>query len=267
MNDYSEIKYGIELFNRALSSEAIGPRFERLLNSMNCDLHARLINSLRAIFESQNSQTYIACLSEHGNSPNDLLYGRLSMWRAYGGNENVALIFNGEVVTGSDGPSGAFVSPVLYADLGKFISKFSILLDRLDHHLPSFQHIDPESILRTLVWVFHFATISTKHPGFSEEREWRIIYSPEYFGESTHLIHEEVEIDGVRQSVYKMQLVYSNQPCSDRDVIRNALERILIGPTENPELIRANLLSSLHATGFDKSADMIKNSSIPFRRN
>jgi hypothetical protein len=50
-----------------------------------------------------------------------------------------------------------------------------------------------------------FAVLCTKHPGFAEEAEWRVIHCP-WWENSPHLLKETELIQGVPQPVYKIAL-------------------------------------------------------------
>jgi hypothetical protein len=75
-----------------------------------------------------------------------------------------------------------------------------------------------------------FATLATKHPGFAEEQEWRILYAPT-LQESKWVTNEIVTLDGIPQLVYKLPL----QNISEVGLtagIPELLDRIIIGPTQ-----------------------------------
>jgi hypothetical protein len=94
MNDYSEVKHGLNCLITAFQSEEKGKAFQALLNS----IFPGVINEFTNIFDSWlpsfRLSTYIACVSEH--PPEEDRYGGLSMWRAYGGDRPVALVLNKE---------------------------------------------------------------------------------------------------------------------------------------------------------------------------
>jgi hypothetical protein len=57
--------------------------------------------------------------------------GRLSMWRAYGGDAGVALVLNTRAFLGDIAPMGVWVTPVRYTSEEDFLSFFSAWADRL----------------------------------------------------------------------------------------------------------------------------------------
>lgn len=54
--------------------------------------------------------------------------------------------------------------------------------------------------------VLKHAVLATKHPGFHEEREWRVIYSPAQ-QLSRHLSASLEIVRGIPQRIYKLPLV------------------------------------------------------------
>ena len=92
MNDYSEVQYGLRCLFDAYNNNAAGQRFQSVLES----LFPGLVQKIGKLFDSWRwslqTDTYFTCVSEH-KSDEDVL-GRLSMWRAYGGENGVALVIN-----------------------------------------------------------------------------------------------------------------------------------------------------------------------------
>ena len=90
MNDYMEVLHGIRYLEDIFTSK-LGDRFKFVLNGLFPDLALKMptmfVNSKLKLL----TDTYITCVSEHNSGPEDV-YGRLSMWRAYGGNSGVALV-------------------------------------------------------------------------------------------------------------------------------------------------------------------------------
>ena len=74
------------------------------------------------------------------------------------------------------------------------------------------------------------AVTSTKHPGFREEREWRIVYTP-----SVDLSHNvpqaRCSINGIPQVIQKLCLG------SLGIGIKDILDKIIIGPCEHPNVM------------------------------
>jgi hypothetical protein len=76
--------------------------------------------------------TYLACFSEHKESEDT--FGRLSMWRAYGGTTGVALVMKNEPfqsTTISD-VLKIYGSPVAYFDESRHMKAFSEVVDNIE---------------------------------------------------------------------------------------------------------------------------------------
>jgi hypothetical protein len=112
--------------------------------------------------------------------------------------------------------------------------------------------------------VLRFAAYCTKHPGFREELEWRVIYSPS-FELSETISHEIVSIDGVPQRIYKIPLIDAPEKGLDGADIPQFFDRIIIGPTDYPIAIRDAFETALHTAGVEDPAERIVVSDIPIR--
>lgn len=207
--------------------------------------------------------------SEHGNNGPDEtdedLYGRLSMWRAYGGNTNIAFVFKNKVFIEESQAIGAYTSPILYRDIGGFQTEFSELVVSIENNITTIQKIELNLMKAHLLNVFHFAVISTKHPGFSEEREWRIIHSPTIWS-SDILKPVYRAINGIPQRVYEIPL--NNIP--ERNFmgasIKDLIDRIIIGPTLYAKTIAESFVENLKKEGIDDASERVVVTDVPLRR-
>ncbi len=204
MNDFSEISHGQGCLATAWRDDDIGKRFQRTLQKIDTSLHVQLESLLDGWHADRLFESYLFSITEHGESPKteaDDRYGRLSMWRAYGGNCNVAFVFNSAPFYDKSGTLGIIASPVHYLDQREFLDYFRAYVQSIEDNLELIKSYPVKLVSDTLFWVFHFAALSLKHPGFSEEREWRIILSPTL--SSDHVLKKEVRtIDGIPQVVY-----------------------------------------------------------------
>lgn len=105
----------------------------------------------------------------------------------------------------------------------------------------------------------------TKHPGFEEEKEWRVLYSPGI--EKSDVIEEHIHsVRGTPQIIQKIPL--ENIP--ERDLLfiepDKLLEKIIIGPSEFPNEIRHALALTLSKAGVSDAWNRIVVSEIPIRQ-
>ena len=91
MNDFLEIQYGWHCLTSACNSN-LGVEFREVVESISPGFCSRLEHQLTEWKPRFKTGTYHTCISEHLNSEDE--FGRLSMWRAYGRNTGVALVFN-----------------------------------------------------------------------------------------------------------------------------------------------------------------------------
>ncbi|MCY3627563.1 MAG: DUF2971 domain-containing protein [Gammaproteobacteria bacterium] len=257
MNDYSEISYGLAGIERVLKSQdgqKLLSRADKIYPGIASD-----INGMIQHIGYFRRETYITCLSIH-NSCEDRT-GRLSMWRAYG---DVALVINEKpFVTDSD-PFGIYSLPVQYYEQDDFDEEMYKLANYLnsiiDAKEPQFG--GRAAIHDSILNMIYFAGIGTKHPGFTEEREWRIYFTPP--GKKHPLMSRQIKtIEGIVQPVWIMKLdPIHGIPDVD---IPNILERIIIGPTSYPEIMKESFIELLKKVGVNDAEDKVIMSDIPLR--
>jgi len=110
-----------------------------------------------------------------------------------------------------------------------------------------------------------FGVVCTKHPGFAEEREWRVVYSPSMYP-SNHLIRAIEVIQGVPQPVYKIPLKNIPEEGLVGAEIPELLDRIIIGPTQYRLAIWEAFMDLLRQAGVADPAKKIVLSNIPLRQ-
>ncbi|WP_170553380.1 DUF2971 domain-containing protein [Ruegeria atlantica] len=267
MNDFSEVQHGEMCLAESWKDEEVGGRLRTLLSELADDLADRLAETFDSHSTERTVQSFLMSVSEHGNPDiAEEKYGRLSMWRAYGGDTNVALIFNNSPFRSEEVKLQAFSSPVLYADYDGFKEEFVRLVKGLEAEFDLLNEIGPDEVFKQLYWAFHMASLSTKHPGFSEEREWRVIYSPTLFGRSP-IMKEEIEtIGGVPQKVIKLPLKADATTGYSGYAVKEILEEIIVGPTETSWPIYESLAMLLDENGVDDAWGKVRRSDIPLRR-
>lgn len=259
MNDFQEIQHGQRCVHYAWQKTDLGDRLKAALTAID----TRLVDEVAVRYDStvkdQALETYLISVSEHGGGAmNEDRYGRLSMWRAYGGSTNVALVLKSAAFFKDSSSLNAFVSPVLYGDEEHFASKFRQVVENVESNIERLRTYDVGEIASRLSNAMFFAALSSKHPGFSEEREWRILYSPTLF-QSENIGFDIEAPEGVPQKVYKL-------PLNKETMLTDLLEGVIIGPTEHPNTIREAYLEVLTREGFHHPDQIVKISNIPLRK-
>jgi hypothetical protein len=178
MNDLQEMRFGLNegarLFGRAALLEEAAGTAERALI---LDQH---FQQYFAKFDSEAAfDTYVFCVSEHAREDTD---GLLSMWRGYGSHGNgAALIFNPANVTFVPN-SILTLATVSYASTEKRLEELGTLLQQWGAitkalALPDDQLYHASYAALSIIKTY---ALTTKHSGFSEEKEWRLIYLAEH---------------------------------------------------------------------------------------
>jgi hypothetical protein len=92
MSDYREVQHGYEMLRWFFSDNAKVGSFIEALDGCCSGVAQDAINLFDQWWNNIQFSTYIASISEHDDKED--LHGRLSMWRAFGGNAaRVAIVF------------------------------------------------------------------------------------------------------------------------------------------------------------------------------
>ena len=263
MNDYLEVEHGFECLNAAYKSEA-GARLRRVIDSFHTDLSEEILEFFNGWLPDIRNLTFIVCLSEHPAEEDQT--GRLSMWRAYGGKAGVAIVVNASALFLQAEGVGVFASPVAYWTQAQVEAELARIAERLGNNADGVRAIERERLRGIVFSMFRFAVLCTKHPGFAEEREWRVIASPRMY--ASPLLTPAVEvIGGVPQPVQKLHLA----DIPERNIVGLALpslvNRLILGPCDYPLTVLQALRESLRDAGVPNPDAVIHVSDIPLRAN
>lgn len=263
MNDFSEIEHGISCLNAAWGSPG-GKRLQELLDRIEPGLRDSVEISFNENANLIRSETFIISLSEHSDDEDET--GRLSMWRAYGGRAGVALVMNNAAFQAETDEMKVFSSPVFYLGAEAFSAWFEWWADNLVAAEADLRQHGAEFVRAWLFDSFRGFALCTKHPGFHEEREWRVYTSPRLEGPSDWLETAIEVVGGVPQRLMKLKLF--DDP--DRDITGVApatlINRVIIGPCEHPIQVRDALWSALTEAGVERAEEKIWMSLIPLRQ-
>ena len=200
MNDFSEVRHGLELVRDAYRSPA-GARLLDFLDGVHPGLRARARERFEAIAATIRTSTYITCLSEHDRAEDHV--GRLSMWRAYSQACGVALVLNARPLLGRGSTAvGVNAGPVEYADRKTFLAGFDAFVEQMLAERDYIAELGPDAASRDLAGSYYYAALSTKHPGFAEEREWRVVFNPT-LDAADHLVRSVEVCRNEPQVIYK----------------------------------------------------------------
>lgn len=262
MNDFREIEHGLDCLVKAFRNEHYGKLFKETLDS----LFPNIIGDVTSLFDRSlpafKDDTYILCVSEHLEKENS--YGRLSMWRAYGGKRSVALVMNPAPFASETDIFHAYTYPVSYQDNDNFNLKFSQLTKRIIKEQAFIKSLGKEAITGFLFETFKSMTICTKHPGFEEEKEWRVVYNPK-IKKSEHVSSSIQCIDGIPQEIHKIPLRDFPELNFFGATVPELIERIIIGPNDQQLVLRDTFANLLRDAGVTDPYSRIHCSGIPLR--
>lgn len=263
MNDYSEVQHGLDCLSFALNGPA-GVSFRMALDAIKVGLADRVLGLIfNDWLNNAKFDTYLTSFSEHRDAEDDV--GRLSMWRAYGGDSGVAVVFQNRPFLSDRLVLRAFSSPVAYLDKHGFAREMAAVAEGIRAESKVFESWGEVELLNGFFAMLHFAVLCTKHPGFEEECEWRAIYTPKLL--LSEVIEKDVQcIRGIPQLIYKIPL--RNIP--DKGLvdfeISDLIERLIIGPTRYPYPSFLGLSEALNAAGVPDAEARVTLSNIPLRR-
>lgn len=262
MNDFLEIDHGLDCLNNAWHSSS-GDRMKKVLDELVEGLSQNVASKFDAWVPHFRRDTYLTSISEHLESEDEI--GRLSMWRAYGGTTGVALVLNNTAFVNPSDALKAYTSPVAYLDRTSFLKYFDEVVSGLEKYKNYIKSLPQETILAYLFNAFQFAVLCTKHPGFVEEREWRVIHSPTF--QPSQRITSEVQIvRGTPQRIFKIPLANVPEDKFFGATIPELINRIIIGPTEYPNVIKDAFKEELEKCGVTNAEKRIFVSDIPLRQ-
>ena len=261
MNDYREVKQGLDCLTQAYGGE-VGEKFREILNDIFPGITAELEKLFNDWTPYFHHTTYIACLSEHTDDED--IHGRLSMWRAYGEATGVALVLSNRPFLAYTGPPGIYSSPVLYLDNASFEDELMKVIGAIRSNYEFLRDQDRDKVRGAIFNAFKFAVLCTKHPGFSEEREWRAIYMPSM--ERSPSVEKDVEIvNGTPQPICKFRLQNIPECGLTGFEISELLEKVIVGPTKYPDAIYEAFVTLLDRAGVKDAAKRVHVTSIPLR--
>lgn len=263
MNDFMEIEHGAACLKAAWDSPA-GQIFKNWLGQLFEGFLDRIVTQHNSDQIHLKNDTYLTSVSVHEDGAEDV-YGRLSMWRAYGAPTSVALVVNPTAFMGRTEQLGAYSVPVIYQNHEEFLAWFAEWTSGLMAQTDLLRSIGPDEVSNYLIQAFRRILLCTKHPGFHEEQEWRIYHTPAFDGGPDKPLVKDFEtIRGVPQPVMKIPL----DPALGIPglAVKELLNRVIIGPTEHSLPMYLAYRDALEKAGVEGAAAMVIASNIPLRQ-
>lgn len=264
MNDLEELRFGMNEGAAAFRTS------KDLWNACaDNERHAKLIYYFDYLFNEFDSKhafdTYVMCLAEHQSDDND---GVLSMWRGYGANASgVAIVFDTSKVQAT-GEFPLIVDKVHYASPDERRQWINDKVKRIAQFVSSNELDDADLHAVAHYWIerLKLFALFTKHSGFEEEREWRIVYMSERDTNNKlkGMLGYAITGRGVEP---KLKLkVKPLDGAVDADLsLEMLVDRIILGPSISTRLAATAMGRILEMNGKPGLIAKIAASSIPFR--
>lgn len=261
MNDYGEIEFGIERVVSYFSSDLATPLWAAL-DAIHDGLSKDVKNRFDAWRFDLSQETYVACLSEHDDREDAL--GRLSMWRAYGGDSGVAIVINPTAMLSDSDATHAYTFPVFYKTDEEINSIFGQFVGRISQAGDFLKQIPRETISWYAFSFLQAFALSLKHPAFREEREWRIVYRPNQYPNGK--LRKIVEVvRGIPQKIYVLDLKDIPEQGFVGVELPKLIDRVLIGPTEHANTMKKAIVHELELVGVTDADLKVFVTNIPLR--
>ncbi|KVX93101.1 hypothetical protein WL09_03420 [Burkholderia ubonensis] len=264
MNDFEELTFGI-WHSRAKFRESESIR----LALKTPERYEAFRGHLEGIYEQFESglafDVYIACFSEHNPGDND---GLLSMWRGYGANASgVALIFNtaafNEIPT-----SPLKIAKITYGTAEERLGWIDQILEKFAQ-LVATKSVPDDGLFLCAAHLFErllALSIFTKHSGFKEEKEWRVIYSKHFDVANllTGMLGYFIN-GGTVEPKLKFKIAPIDGAAGDGVTLEQLVVKIILGPRSASARSKMALQRMLQMLGAPALAERVVTSSTPYR--
>jgi hypothetical protein len=260
MNDFQEIEQGFDCLKATIEKEKDGMAFKSVIDYIFPNIFERVAASFDKWLPHFRHETFILSISEHSHESESKL-GRLSMWRAYGGKNPVAIVIQPKALFLDTDALATYAHPVQYRSPEQFQDQLYEITTKIDSNKDLFLRLGAARTEHLIFEFFKTIVFTTKHPGFEEEREWRLVYNPAR--EPSPKVRTEIEcISGIPQPVSKIKLQDAPEENLIGVTISNLIDYIIIGPSDQQSIIRKAFQKLMNCNIND--IDKVRISGIPF---
>lgn len=264
MNDLEELKFGMNegaaAFYRSEDiKEACGTK----------ERHEGLINHFDFLFSEFDSKyalnTYLLCFSEHEPQDND---GLLSMWRGYANGGSGAAIVIDTSKLNSMPESPLIVGKVHYGSKVERLTWINHKISELASVISEHAQTDEDLFNAAWVWFHRLKSFAlfTKHSGFREEKEWRVVYMSDRDREQrlkpyfSHLATNRGIEPKLKLPIKPIEGLTGEDLSTEK-----LIDRIILGPSIASVLGVSSLKQMLKNIDRGALAERVIASDIPFR--
>ena len=262
MNDYMEFEHGKELLVKLIVETSEGKKLKEVFDSISPGVFDKTFSNFKNWAPYIKNDFYISCFSEHRSNDVENI-GRLSMWRAYGGNSGVAIIFKHDLFESFIKKiSGLDFSSVAYLKDSQLKKEIANLGKSVSSNIDKIKTLEPKALGGYLFNTFRFAGLCNKHKGFEEEQEWRLIATASVLPKNEFITQEILTMHGTPQNIVKIKL----SKATDVGIqFKDMLDKVIIGPSQFPFEIKKSIICALKDIGAKEPESIVRVSSIPLR--
>jgi hypothetical protein len=264
MNDLEEIKFGI--LNGAGVLKQNQPIRDALGSEQRHTIFSQALDHFINYFEREHLlDTYVFCLSEQAPDNRD---GLLSMWRGYGGSgKGAAIVFDTSKVDVRHG-SPLIIAQVHYGSAEERFKWFDALASMVAKIFAQ-NDIPDDKIYLASHAVFErikLFALFTKHHGFKEENEWRIVYLSDRDPDKklASMLHYVNGSRGVEPKL-RFKIGYIEGLTAPDLSLGKIVSAILLGPSTSSPLAKRSVERMLTLIGKAELIDRLHASTIPLR--
>lgn len=264
MNDLEELRFGmIEGANAFRVNSELKSAFQ------DDQMYLKLMDYFNNLFIDFDTNhvldTYIMCLAKHEHTDND---GLLSMWRGYGaGGSGVAIVFDTSKISASE-DSPFIIGPVKYGTRAERLTWIETKIKGMAEIVTGATPSDEDLYCLAYHWIERLKVFSlfTKHIGFREEQEWRIVYMSERDSERKL---KEMHGYAITTRGVEPKLKFKVKPLEglfgEHLSLDEIVDRIILGPTTSTALTMNSVKRLLNHRAKPNLSNKVVPSTIPFR--
>jgi Protein of unknown function (DUF2971) len=272
MNDLQEMRFGIVEGTKIFYELSRGSDFiEACGTPQRAERLASYFGGYFAGFDLKHAtEIYVFCLSSHDEDPKypGDTDGLLSMWRGYGANGNgAALVFKTDYLRAREG-SPLLAGKVLYASDNERKQWLKNMFSRGLSIMKASSISDDELpiVAGVLFSIMKIFALLSKHKGFQEEKEWRIIYLPDR--DNLKLLASQISYHigprGIEPKLkYKLEPLKLDSP--ETWTFHSILHEVILGPSFSSPLASGAVCKMLTAIGKSEFIEKLRVSGIPLR--